>query len=252
MSVVPALYDCRVSHVRRTPSRNAFRYRTYLWLVDLDELPRLPRPLQTLGRFESRDHIGDPSVSIKQNVIDLLRERGIDLDGGRVLMMASARTFGYVFNPISVHWCYHARGDLRAVVAEVHNTYGQRHAYVLPVTTAALSTGGVDARVGKEFYVSPFLEVEGGYRIRVTEPSERVGVGISLHQGGTVPFGAGVVGVARPVRARNLLALAVRVPFVTYRVSALIRWQGLKLWLRRIPVVPRTAVRQPDSQRGAR
>ena len=94
-----ALYECRISHVRTAPLRNAFRYRGYQWLVDLDDLPRLPPWLRPLASFRARDHLGDPLRSIRANVDSYLAGRGIDLNGGRIVMLANARVLGYVFNP---------------------------------------------------------------------------------------------------------------------------------------------------------
>ena len=145
--VSTAVYECVVAHARREPLRNVFRYRTYQWLVDLDDLPVLPRWLAPLASFRPADHLGDPGRSIRENVDRYLAGRGVDLAGGRVLMLAHARVLGYVFNPLTVFWCYRADGGLECVLAEVHNTYRQRHAYLLP---------GVRAEVPKQFYVSPF------------------------------------------------------------------------------------------------
>jgi hypothetical protein len=116
----------------------------------MDNLPRLPAPLRPLARFEVRDHLGDPAApSIKANVVGYLARNGIDLAGGTVLMLASARVLGYVFNPLSVFWCYAASARLQAVLAEVHNTYHQRHVYLLRPGEDGL------AEAAKEFYVSP-------------------------------------------------------------------------------------------------
>ena len=128
-----ALYEGQVMHTRPPDVRGRylFRYGVYLWLIDLDALPRLPRLLAPLGRVRSRDHLGDPERSIRENVDGFLAERGVDLEGGRVLLLTNPRSFGYVFNPLSVYWCHDRDGDLRCIVAEVHNTHGQRHCYLL-------------------------------------------------------------------------------------------------------------------------
>ncbi|HEY0934704.1 MAG TPA: DUF1365 family protein, partial [Trebonia sp.] len=126
-----ALYECRVFHARRTPLRNTFAYRTYQWLVDLDALPRPGGWARLLAGFEARDHLGDPGRTIRSNVDEFLRGHGTDLGGGRILMLAHARVLGYVFNPLTVFWCHRADGTLACVIAEVHNTYGQRHAYLV-------------------------------------------------------------------------------------------------------------------------
>jgi len=102
-----------------------------MWLIDLDAIPTFPQPFSWMARFEGRDHLGDPQRSIQDNVVAYLAENDIDLTGGRVVMLANARVAGYVFNPISVHWCYDRDGALTVILAEVHNTYGERHVYLL-------------------------------------------------------------------------------------------------------------------------
>jgi DUF1365 family protein len=240
----PALYDVRIAHTRSAPLRNSFAYRGYLWLVDLDDVATgrlvqgrpLPRWLRSQARFEAADHLGDPTASIKDNVVALARQHGID-DVTRVLMLASARSgagrASYVFNPLSTHWCYRADGSLACLVAEVHNTYGQRHAYLLRLDDAGR------AEADKEFYVSPFFDVDGRYLMRFSAPGPRLQITMALRQDGATPFTASVRGTARPATARSVLGAAVRFPMMSLRVSALIRLQGGKLWLRRLPVVPR-------------
>ena len=119
-------YRTVVTHVRQAPLHNRFRYRTESWLVDLDDVPRLPRGLRWLARFEPGDHLGEAAHSLRDNLSALLAVDGIDVTSGRIVMLANARAFGHAFNPISVHWCYDAGDELVAVVAEVHNTYGDR------------------------------------------------------------------------------------------------------------------------------
>jgi uncharacterized protein len=234
----PRLYECRISHARTVPLRNVFTYRSYLWLVDLDELPR-PGPLT---RFSAKDHLGDPHLGIRENLDRFLAARGVDLDGGRVLMLAHARVFGYVFNPLTVYWCHRADGTLACVVAEVHNTYRERHAYLLHTDERGR------AEVPKQFYVSPFYPVDGRYRMSLPEPGDRLALSIVLHRDGpesTETFNAGVRGRAVPATARTLAAAALRYPWSTVVVSARIRWQGSKLYLRGLRPVPRPA-RQPQ------
>ena len=144
--------------------RNEFTYRSYQWLVDLDQLPRPGLVLGVLAGFSARDHLGDPGRSIRANLDHFLSGHGIDLHGGQVLMLAHARVLGYVFNPLTVYWCHDPDGTLRCVVAEVHNTYGQRHAYLLHTDDRGR------AQTPKEFYVSPFYPVDGGYRMSLPEP----------------------------------------------------------------------------------
>jgi DUF1365 family protein len=235
-----ALYDCRITHTRVAPLRNTFTYRTYLWLVDLDHLPRPGPGLRLLASFRGRDHLGDPSRPIRANLDRYLRSGGIDLAGGRVMMLAHARVLGYVFNPLTVYWCHRADGTLACVVAEVHNTYRQRHAYLLHPDDRGR------AHVPKQFYVSPFYPVDGGYRMSLPEPgtpepdgSPELRLSVTLTRPEGPSFVASVQGSGRTATARALLGAAARHPWSTMAVSALIRWQGIRLYLRGLPVVPR-------------
>jgi DUF1365 family protein len=221
------LYECKITHARTAPLRNVFTYRGYQWLVDLDHLPAP----SLLARFDPRDHLGDPHQTIKQNLEHFLIKRGLDLNHGRIMMLAQARVLGYVFNPLTVYWCHRADGTLACVVAEVHNTYGERHAYLLHTDERGR------AQVPKEFYVSPFYPVEGQYRMSLPEPGDRLTLSITLGPS----FAASVHGRGVPATARALLGAAVRHPWSTAAVSGRIRWQGIKLYLRGLRVVPRPA-----------
>lgn len=230
---VPALYDAQVRHVRRQTMDRRFTHDIYLWLVDIDALPRLPAWLRPFARFEARDHLGDPQRSIRQNLDAWLATRGVDLAGGQVLMLANARLLGHVFNPISVYWCHRPDGALECVVAEVHNTYGERHCYLLRTDDAGR------AETDKDFYVSPFLTVEGSYRMSLPRPDERLAISVSLRQEGSTALTATVVGTRRPATPAALARMLVRRPLMTHRTSALIRRHGITLWLRRLPVIRR-------------
>ncbi|WP_232541508.1 DUF1365 domain-containing protein [Nocardia bovistercoris] len=214
--------------------RHEFRYRSYSWLVDLDAMPALPWWLRPFARFEAADHLGDPTASLRRNVDDYLAEHGIDLRGGRVLMLANARVLGYVFNPLSLYWCRDASGTPTCVIAEVHNTYGSRHRYLLRPGDAGR------AHTDKAFYVSPFNEVSGAYRMRVPEPDDRLRVSIVLSDGGPV-FAAAMTGRCRPATVPTILRAILAAPLAPLVVSARIRKQGVRLWLRGLSVVPRPA-----------
>jgi uncharacterized protein len=226
-------YDTVVTHARQAPIRNRFRYRTRAWLVDLDRVPRLPPGLRWLASFDPKDHLGQPAESLRDNMIALLSTHEINVTGGRIVMLANARALGHVFNPISIHWCYDADGTLVAVVAEVHNTYGDRHAYLLRPGR----DGRVDQWLDKAMYVSPFNPVDGHYRIAVSEPTHRVSVSVTLERDGQPPFVATLQGTRRP--PRNLVTTAVCTAASSLRVSTLIRWQGVRLFLRGLRVEPR-------------
>jgi uncharacterized protein len=220
MVIAPALYQAHITHRRSSPVDHRFRYGTYLWLIDTDAPPRLPWALRALARFPRADHL---------DVRQLLAEAGIDAP--RVLMLASPRTLGFAFNPLSVHWCYLEDGQLAAKVAEVHNTYGERHAYLLPPDPSA--------EVTKSLFVSPFHPRHGRYRIRISDPGEHVHVSVQLDHVTGKPFTATMTCRRVVPTISNLLRMAVRYPGGPLRVAVLIRWQALRLTMRRVPRYPR-------------
>ncbi len=243
------LYDVRVRHVRTAPVRNDFTYRSYQWFVDLDAVPVLAAPLRPFAGFRTGDHCcgpdDDPTRSLRTLIDGYLARSGIDLHGGSIRMLTSARVLGHVFNPLTVYWCHERALDgaeqLACVIAEVHNTYGQRHRYLLH------PDGSGRATTDKQFYVSPFYEVAGTYSMSLPEPGDELALQISLHPPGSKPFVASVRGSRRPARGTSLVRLLLGRPLTSLAVSARIRWQGIKLYLRGLPVVPR-----PDPRPRAR
>jgi uncharacterized protein len=142
-------------------------------------------------------------------------------------MLAALRSFGYVFNPLSIYWCYGPEGELVAKVAEVHNTYGQRHAYLLPPDATT--------RVDKELEVSPFHPARGTYGIRISDPGERLVVAVSFSPVDGELFTATMVAKRLKASPLQLIALFARFPWPTLRVSALIRWEAVRLLAKRTP-----------------
>jgi cyclopropane fatty-acyl-phospholipid synthase-like methyltransferase/DUF1365 family protein len=231
--VKAALYDVHIAHVRTEPVRHDVRHDSYQWFVDLDDLPRLPHGLRPLARFEARDHFGDPERSIRANVDTYLAEHGIDLHGGAITMLANARSLGYVFNPLSLFWCHDPDGALVCVIAEVRNTYGGRHCYLLRTDDAGR------AETEKAFYVSPFNPVDGFYRMSVPEPGNRLALTITLHRPRQRPFTASVRGVRRPAGLRTVLTTTLRRPLETWLMRGLITKHGIALWRKGLPVIRR-------------
>ncbi|MET0234167.1 MAG: DUF1365 domain-containing protein [Kibdelosporangium sp.] len=231
--MVTALYQAEVAHFRRVQPVRAFRHDVYLWLVDVDRLPRLPWWLRPFARFEARDHLGRPELSIRANLDAWLSRHDVDLRGGQVLMLANARVLGHVFNPISVFWCHSPDGELACVVAEVHNTYGERHCYLM------YPDANGNATTAKEFYVSPFQQMDGDYTMQLPEPDERLALTIRLHQDDRIPLVATLRGSRTPATTRAIVRAVLNRPLITRMISALIRRHGIALWLRRVPIVRR-------------
>ena len=234
----PAIYRTEISHTRRRPWKRSFTHRSHTWLVDVDDLPD-HRPLGfARGTFEARDHLGEPDRTLRENVETFLAAHDVHLHpAGRILMCAQPRAFGYCFNPISVFWCLDPRGRLEATVVEVHNTYGDRHAYLVHPDEQGR------ARTDKAMYVSPFHGTDGHYELAVPVPGERLSVAVTL-QAEETRFSASMTGHRSDTSATRAAPEALR-------GSLLIRAHGIWLWLRRLPVRPRPAHEQAHVQERA-
>jgi cyclopropane-fatty-acyl-phospholipid synthase len=231
--LTPAIYRTTITHNRQAPVHHVFEYRSYSWYVDLDDLPSLPWWLRPFARFDARDHfVARPGGSLRDRVDAYLADHDAALPDGRITALLQARVLGYVFNPISVFWCHDRDGVLRRVIVEVHNTYGQRHAYLLPPANRPVL-------VTKKFYVSPFNPVAGHYRVLAPRPDQQVDVVVSLHDDGRPAFVATLRGTRRPATVGHVARMQILAPLAPLMVALRIRIQGIALWLRRVPVVPR-------------
>lgn len=233
---LPAIIAGRVGHTRVAPLTHGFSYKHHQWLVDVDDLPTQPWWLRRAVRFRAEDHLGSGKVdgTIRGDLEEVLSREGVDLGpGSRLVLLTHPRTFGHVFNPLSVFWCFRADGRLGAAVLEVHNTYGQRHVYVLRPDEKNR------AQTDKAFYVSPFNDVSGRYDVRLELHPDRVRVQITLYRQERVVFTASATGHAIAATPRTSTLTTLRSPFMPQRVSALIKVHGIWLWLRRLPVAKR-------------
>jgi DUF1365 family protein len=220
-----------MTHLRRTPVHHYFEHNGYSWYVDLDALPQLPRWIRPLARFDARDHFdGAPNDTLRQRVDAFLSERGVDLDGGsRITALLQARVLGYVFNPVSLYWCQDADGVLRHVVVEMHNTSGERHAYLLPPADDGA------AMVVKKLYMSRFNGVDGYYLVLAPRPNGEVNVRISLHRDHQAAFVSTLRGSRRRACVGQLLWLQVVAPLAPLMGALEIRMQNAVLRMRRVP-----------------
>lgn len=242
-----ALYVGQVWHARTTGTGHAFRYRTYMHLFDLDEIGRINGRFRLLGynrarpvALYDRDHLdGTPlRAAIEAAVVT----RGHAWPGGRVLLLTHCRVAGYVFNPVSFFYCYDRADRLALVVAEVNNTYGERHLYVLP------ATGAPDPTAKKAFHVSPFFSLDGTYRFELPAPGETLDVGIDLTVGGARHFRARLQLRKKRLSDGAVLVTLLRYPVVTAQVIAAIHLEALRLWWKGVPFREKPAY-APESAR---
>ena len=233
------LYYGQVMHCRLRPVRLRFVYDVFSLLLDLDELGALHHRLRlfshnrfNLFSFADRDHGARDGSPLRPWIEAQLASRGIDLEGGRVFIHCLPRLLGYVFNPLSLYWCYDCGGALRAIVYEVKNTFGEQHAYVLPVPAAHAAGAPVHQRVRKDFHVSPFIAMEAEYRFNLRAPEERLSILIRETDAGGDLLLATQTGRRQALADRTLIRACLRFPLVTLKVIGAIHWQALKLWLK--------------------
>jgi DUF1365 family protein len=226
-----ALYQGWVVHRRSSPRVHRFRYRVFAALLDLDEGPKLGLKLLGWNRaglfsFRDRDH-GD-GRDLRVWLDDLLAQQGIVADG-RKSVLCYPRIFGFVFNPLSVWFCHAKDGALKAIVYEVHNTYDERHAYVLLVGhDGALVQHGCE----KAFYVSPFLSRDCRYHFRVTPPGAHVAIVIEEAEAGAPILMASFAGARTALSDGALLKMLVLYPLMTLKVVVAIHYEAVRLMLK--------------------
>ena len=232
-----AVYFGQVRHVRFRPMRHAFRYAVFSLYLDLDGIPALARRSRIFAHnrfgllgFRDRDHGPGADAPLRSWVERHLRAAGIADADGRIMLLCYPRILGYVFNPLSVYFCYGRGGALRALLYEVHNTFGDRHVYLLRVAEGA--AGAVHHRAKKALHVSPFIGMDAAYRFHTASPDERLQLGILLRDGGGALLYAALDGERRPLDDRTLALALVRYPLMTLKVIGAIHFQALRLWLK--------------------
>lgn len=240
------LYVGEVMHARLKPMGHRFSYRVMSLLIDLDRLAAADRQSLLFGvnrtalySFHETDHGERDGSPLRVYVQRCAAERGIDLTGGRVLLLCYPRLLGYTFNPLSVYFCYRADGELALMIYEVRNTFGDIHAYVLPVRPDQRSAAGVRQQHEKLFYVSPFIAMAMRYHFRVLPPDQRVRLRILETDGDGPLLAATFNGRRRALNTAQLLRAFVAFPLVTLKIMAAIHWEALRLWLKGARLVPR-------------
>ena len=233
-----AIYCGTVMHRRVRPKAHYLRYNVFYLLFDLDELPFLNLRLLGIERvaplsFRAKDH-GDGSGSLKLWVAQCLCDAGLKVDVAQVKLLAFPRIFGFVFNPISVYFCYDPAGALAATLYEVNNTFGGRHTYTL--AAMANAAGTVRQSCAKRLYVSPFNDVSGGYRFAVRPPAEKIALSIDQHDADGHLLQAAFAGRRHALTDQALLRLLLVYPLLTVKVVAGIHWEALKLRLKGVPL----------------
>lgn len=243
-----AIYQGQVMHHRLRPKAHRFVYRVSACLFNLDELPLLAKEIPcfsynqfNLWSFYDQDYGEGSKVPINQQIRTYLQSQGYDLGKGKIFLLCYPRLLGYVFNPLSVYYCYDETEQLRLILYEVSNTFAQKHKYLLQVDTQGAQNTPYIVRqaCNKTFYVSPFIPMQCRYDFRMRIPDEHVLVGIRQHDQAGAFLHAVFQGQRQDFTQANLVRTWIRHPFMTLKVIAGIHWEALRLWRKKIPFYPR-------------
>ena len=239
-------------HGRKGGIENNFRYSIDYALIDIERDQRTPflfsRNRWNLASMMDRDHGGEVKNGRGASwVREVLDQYGVDAPG-RILLCAQPRFWGHVFNPVSFWFCHDGQDDLVAVIAEVSNTYGDRHSYLCVKETGGPILGSDTITAQKIFHVSPFQPIDGTYRFRFDVTTDKIGIQINYtrENGGLI---ATLVGPRKPMTNASLAWSAIRRPLGSRRVQFLIHWQALKLWWKKAPFRARPLPPENDVSR---
>ena len=238
-----AIYTGTLVHARRTPAEHVFRYPVCFYAIDLDEIPELDRRLKLFSynkpgvvTLRDSDHLGDPTRPVAENIRAHLEQRGIPAADARITMITNLRVAGYVFNPVSFFYVHGPEGELRCILAEVSNTFGERLPYLLTDAERIEPLNGEHAfRHDKRMHVSPFFPMDQEYIFRMWELGESLDIRMDVLQDGERPFWAQLTGTRQHLNDRTLARALARYPLMPLQVISLIHVEALRLWRKRVP-----------------
>jgi DUF1365 family protein len=241
------LYKAKVMHHRLAPKDHRFHYEVFMFYLDLDEIDAVSKKLKFMGRnrfnlfnFRDKDHLQlprekpDASKNIRQHITTYLKENGVDIGDGRIMVLTNLCTLGYQFNPVSFYFCYDQQGQILCSIVEVCNTFLEMKPYFLAADT--MEQGQFKLNTEKYFYVSPFIDMDTNFDFDLHIPGEKLQVKIDDYdKEGKRFFISTLSGVRKPLTDANLLLYFFSFPLITLKIIGLIHWQALKLWLKKLP-----------------
>ncbi len=236
------LYECSVMHHRLAPKSHHFSHDIFMFYLDLDELEIAAQKVflfsynrKNLYSFRDGDHEPAGTNPLKERLVAFLRQNGIELGPfGRVMLLTLPRVLGYVFNPVSIYYCFDDKGSPVCSVAEVGNTFREMKLFLL--RREELEAGTTFTKiVPKHFYVSPFSSLDLSFDFKLKIPGDRMDIRIDDRDGETKVLISTLTGQHAALTNRNLAWFTLKYPLITLKVIFLIHWHALRLWLKRIP-----------------
>ena len=253
-----SLYSGPVMHARMKPVQHRFTYSVYSLLIDIDRLAEAGRLSSVFSvsrwnllSFSPGDHGPRDGSSLRAHVDRLLAIAQVDLSGGRVLLFCYPRVLGFVFNPLSIYYCYDAQAQLVALIYEVRNTFGESHSYVAPIRAQEAGLAGVRQDRDKLFYVSPFLDMTMRYHFRLHPPGATLRVRILESDAEGPILAATFSGLRSDMTTGVLLKAFFAMPLLTFKIVGAIHYEALRLWLKGLRLVKRPAPPEPSRFRDA-
>lgn len=232
------LYKAEVMHRRTAPKRHAFKYGLFMFYIDLDEIDLLDRRFNFIGHnrfapyeFRDGDHYNPSKTDLKTSIKTYLKEQGIEESIGKIHLLTHLRTWGHLFNPVSFYFVTDVSGKPVCSIAEVGNTFKEQKLFI----SRSQLDGQSRSDSVKNFYVSPFSELDTQFHFKIATPGQQMRIAISQSKNGETYFNSALSGTKRPLTGRALLMSALQFPLLTLKIVGAIHWQALLLHLKGVP-----------------
>jgi DUF1365 family protein len=239
------IYSGIITHKRFKPKKHFFSYKIFSLLIDLSEIEYLEKKIKFFSynkfnilSFYNADHGPRDGSSLKKWVKKTLKKKNIRINGGTIKLFCFPRFFGYVFNPLSVFYCYDKNFKLKAVLYEVKNTFNEQHTYIFRSKT---SSNLIHHRCKKKFYVSPFISMKVFYNFRLSKPKNNINILIKLTDARGPLLAAHQIGKKIKLNSQSLMCQFLKHPLMSFKVIAAIHFEAFRLWVKGVKLVKKGA-----------
>ena len=226
------IYNGTITHQRFKPVKHSLKYKTFSLLIDLDEIKSLDKNISifSLNKFNifsfyTKDHGERDGSSIKEWVLKTVKKFNISNNITKIKLLCYPRIFGYVFNPLSIFYCYE-KNNLRAIFYEVKNTFNEQHTYIFKIK----NNKNIEQKCKKKFYVSPFMDMETYYNFRLLNPKEKLSVFIKQTDKKEIILTATQTGDRKEFSFKQLMVNFFKYPLMTIKIIGSIHYEALLLW----------------------